>query len=93
MKGFINREGGVEEFLKIYLEPMEITRKTTFKESIRKYKEDSEYFRYVELKTKQKKTFYSKRVILEDLTTRPLTTEELPSEIEPLNREIILEKV
>jgi len=90
MKGFINREGSVEEFLRIYLEPFEITRKTTFKESLKKYNEDNEYFRFVELKLKQKKTFYCKRVIMDDLSTRPLTTDELPSEVEEANKQKVL---
>jgi hypothetical protein len=91
MKGFINREGSVEEFLKIYLKPFFIPRKTTFKECIKKYNEDNEYFRFVELKEKRKKTFYCKRVILKDGSTRPMNTKELPSEIEERNKKIIME--
>jgi len=91
MKGFVNKEGTVEEFIKVYLKPFHITRKTTFKECLKKYQEDTEYFRYVEEKIKIKKTFYCKRVILDNLSTRALTTDELPSEIEQLNKEKILE--
>ena len=92
MKGFTNEEGSVEKFLKSYLKPFYKTRKTTFKESLMKFNEDSEFFRFAEIRQKMKRTFYKKRVILDDGTKRPLTTEELPSEIEEQNKEKILSR-
>ena len=92
MKGFRNEEGTVERFLKSYLEPYAKTRKTTFKESLNKFSQDENYFRFAAIQIKQKRTFYCKRVILEDLSTRPLTTKELPSEIEKQNKEILMER-
>lgn len=90
MKGFTKRTGSVKEFLESYLEPFIIERPTTFKESLKKMNEDIDYFSFVEEKTKHKRTFYSKRAINKDLSTRPIRTDEQIKDVVINNANILI---